>query len=115
MGKRGKRDAVLCPGNTHGSTGVKAVLKRVVRAIRARWPEVSIEIRLDSGGAVPTIYDRCEAEGITYTIGLITNPRLTALAAPLAAEAQRQRAETGAEKVRLLAEVSYQAESWDHP
>jgi Transposase DDE domain group 1 len=107
--------AVLRPGNTHGSTGVKAVLKRVVRALRDRWPEVTVEVRMDSGGAVPAIYDWCEQAGIPYTIGLITNPRLTALAAPLAAEAQRQRAETGAEKVRLLGETLYQAESWDHP
>src|SRR5215213_3529701 len=94
--------AVLRPGNTHGSAGLKTVLQRVVPAIRARWPGVSIEIRLDTGGAVPTIYDWCEAEGLAYTIGLITNARLTALAAPLAAAAQHQRAETGAEKVRLL-------------
>jgi hypothetical protein len=107
--------AVLRPGNTHGSTGVKAVLRRIVAALRARWPGVSIEVRLDSGGAVPAVYDWCEQEGIPYTIGLITNPRLTALAAPLAAEAQRQRAASGAEKVRLLGEVAYQAESWDHP
>jgi hypothetical protein len=107
--------AVLRPGNTHGSIGVKAVLKRVVRALRGRWPGVRIEVRLDSGGAVPAIYAWCEQEGIPYTIGLITNPRLTALAAPLAAEAQRHRAATGAEKVRLLSEVTYQAESWDHP
>jgi hypothetical protein len=76
---------------------------------------VSIEVRLDSGGAVPAIYDWCEQEGLPYTIGLITNPRLTALAAPLAAAAQRQRAESGAEKVRLLGEVTYQAESWAQP
>jgi hypothetical protein len=38
---------------------------------------------------MPAIYDWCEAESIAYTIGLVTNPRLTALAAPLAAEAQR--------------------------
>jgi Transposase DDE domain group 1 len=107
--------AVLRPGNTHGSTGVVAVLKRVVRALRERWPEVTIEVRLDSGGAVPAIYDWCETEAIPYTIGLITNPRLTALAAPLVAAAQRQRAETGAEKVRLLGETLYQAESWNHP
>ena len=107
--------AVLRPGNTHGSAGVVAVLKRVVRTIRARWPEVSIEIRMDSGGAVPAIYDWCEGERLDYTIGLISNPRLTALAAPLVAEAQRQRAATGAETVRLLGETVYQAESWEHP
>ena len=107
--------AVLRPGTTHCSAGVKAVLKRVVRALRARWPEVSIEVRMDSGGAVPAIYAWCEAEGIPYAIGLITNPRLAALAAPLVAEAQRQRTARGAEKVRLLGETSYQADSWDHP
>ena len=106
--------AVLRPGNTHGSAGVKAVLKRVVRALRSRWPEVRIELRMDSGGAVPTIYDWCEAEGIPYAIGLITNPRLRALAAPLVAAAQRQRA-AGAEKVRLLGETVSQADSWEHP
>jgi hypothetical protein len=107
--------AVLRPGNTHGSAGVVAVLKRVVRALRQRWPEVTIEIRMDSGGAVPAIYDWCEQEGITYTIGLITNARLTALAAPLVADAQRQRAASGAEKVRLVGETAYQADSWEHP
>jgi Transposase DDE domain group 1 len=107
--------AVLRPGNTHGSTGVKAILKRVVRALRARWPHTTIEIRMDSAGAVPAIYDWCDAEGIAYTIGLISNPRLTALAAPLVAAAQRQRVESGAQKVRLLDEVIYQADSWEHP
>jgi hypothetical protein len=107
--------AVLRPGNTHGSAGVVTVLKRVVRALRARWPGVGIELRMDSGGAVPAIYAFCEAEDITYTIGLITNPRLTALAAPLTAAAQQQRAERGGEKVRLCSEVTYQAESWDAP
>ena len=87
----------------------------MVRAIRTRWPGVTIEIRLDSGGAVPAIYEWCETAGIPYAIGLITNPRLTALAAPLTADAQRQRATSGAEKVGLVGETVYQAESWAHP
>jgi hypothetical protein len=107
--------AVLRPGNSHGSTGVVAVLKRVVRALRERWPELTIELRMDSGGAVPTIYAWCEQHGIAYTIGLITNSRLAALAAPLMAETQRQRADTGTETVRLFGETVYQAESWEHP
>jgi hypothetical protein len=107
--------AVLRPGNTHGSAGVIAVLKRVVRLVRQRWPHVTIELRMDSGGAVPAIYEWCETEAIAYTIGLITNPRLTELAAPLAAAAQRQRTERGADTIRLCGETLYQAESWDHP
>jgi hypothetical protein len=104
--------AVLRPGNAHGSRGVVSILRRLVRALRARWPGVSIELRADSGFAVPALYAYCEAEGIDYTIGLIPNPTLEGLAATLLAEAQRQQAESGAEKVRLAGEVRYQAGSW---
>jgi hypothetical protein len=104
--------AVLRPGNAHASRGVVPVLKRVARAMRARWPGVTIELRSDSGCAVPAIYAFCEQEAITYTIGLVPNSRLAALAAPLLADAQRQRTETGADKVRLVGEATYQAGSW---
>jgi hypothetical protein len=107
--------AVLRPGNAHASAGVVAVLKRVVRALRGRWPGVAIELRSDSGCAVPAVYAFCEQEGIAYTIGLVPNSRLAALAAPLLADAQRRQAETGAEKVRLVGETAYQAGSWPAP
>jgi Transposase DDE domain group 1 len=103
--------AILRPGTVHASRGVVAVLKRVVQALRARWPGVSIELRADSGFAVPALSAWCEAEGIAYTIGLPTNARLQAVAAPLLAEAQRQHQHTG-EKVRLAGETAYAADSW---
>lgn len=104
--------AVLRPGNAHASRGVVAILRRLVRMLRGRWPGISIEIRADSGFAVPKLYAFCEREGVGYTIGLIPNPRLEAVAAPLLAEAKTLRAERGA-KVRLAADVRYQAGSWD--
>ncbi len=104
--------AVLRPGTAHASRGIVAVLKRVVAAMRARWPNVTIEVRLDSGGAVPAVYDFCEQAGIAYTIGLIPNPRLQALAAPLLDAAERTRTASGAETVRLAGEAGYRAESW---
>jgi hypothetical protein len=106
--------AVLRPGTCHASRGAVAVLKRLVRAIRVRWPGVALEVRADSGFAVPALYEYLEGAGIAYTIGLATNERLAALAAPLAEAAQRQRAVSG-EKVRLFAEVAYRADSWPHP
>jgi hypothetical protein len=106
--------AVLRPGTVHAGHGALAVLKRLVRATRAQWPGVTIEVRADSGFALPALYAYCEAAGLTYTIGLIPNPRLDALAADLLAAAVRQRSETRVEKVRLLAETRYQAGSWDH-
>ena len=107
--------AVLRPGNAHGSRGVVAILKRLVAALRARWPGVRIELRADSGFAVPALYDYCEAERIVYTIGLAPNARLEALAAPLLAEAQALSAERDGAKVRLAGEAEYQAKTWPHP
>lgn len=107
--------AVLRPGNAHASAGVVAILKRLVRLLRTWWPGVRIELRADSGFAVPALYTVCERERIGYTIGLPPNARLDRLAAPLLARAQRLRAERPGRKVRLTSEVSYQADSWEHP
>src|SRR6266571_3791973 len=104
--------ALLRRGNAHASRGVVAVLRRLIRALRARWTGVTIEIRADSGFAVPRLYTFCEAEGVGYTIGLIPNPRLERVAIPLLDEARRQAAEQGGAKVRLAAEVTYQAGTW---
>ncbi|HEX6818545.1 MAG TPA: IS1380 family transposase, partial [Ktedonobacterales bacterium] len=75
--------AILRPGTVHASRGVVAILKRLVAAIRTRWPHVAIALRADSGFAIPALYAYCEREGIDYTIGLAPNSRLETLAAPL--------------------------------
>lgn len=103
--------AVLRSGNVHASRGMLAMLGRIVRAIRARWPGVEIELRADSGFAIPALYEYCEAESISYTIGLVTNGRLEALAAPLLEHAVTETVSTG-EKTRLIGETGYQAGSW---
>jgi hypothetical protein len=87
-------------------------LRVLVPLLRARWPGVQIELRADSGCAVPALYAYCEREGIAYTIGLIPNSRLETVAAPLLAQAQGLQAQTGV-KVRLVSETTYQAGSWD--
>ena len=105
--------AVLRPGTVHASRGVVSVLKRLVRRIRMRWPDVTIELRADSGFAVPALYEWCEAEGIAYTLGLATNPRLAAAAHPLLDHAQAQHEQTG-QKVRMAGETAYAAGTWTH-
>jgi Transposase DDE domain group 1 len=107
--------AVLRPGTVHASHGVVAILTRIVTAIRTRWPEVTLEVRADSGFAIPALYAWCEAEDISYTIGLVPNPRLARAVAALQAEAEHQSQVQGGVKVRLLGETAYQAETWPQP
>jgi hypothetical protein len=105
--------AVLRAGNTHASRSAVAVLKRIVGRLREAWPSVEIEIRADAGFAVPEIYEYCEKEGIGYTIGLISNPRLEALAQDLLRRAKQESEEREGEKVRLVSSTSYRALSWE--
>ena len=104
--------AVLRGGATHASKGALAVLKRTVKRIGRAWAGVEIGIRADAGFAVPEIYDYCEQEAIGYTIGLVSNPRLEAMAEPLLARAERESEEMEGAKVRLLSDALYRAESW---
>jgi hypothetical protein len=105
--------AVLRQGTVHASHGVVAILRRLVTALRRRWPTVRIELRADSGFALPALYDYCEREHLDYTIGLAPNARLQALAAPLVEQAAQQHTASGA-KVRLAGEGPYAAGSWAH-
>ena len=104
--------ALLRAGNTHASRSTVAVLERLVGLLRSAWPGVEVELRADAGFAVPAVYDYCEAEGIRYTIALITNSRLEEMATSLLEEAQRRYEQEGGRKVRLLSEGHYQAASW---
>ncbi len=107
--------AVLRPGNAHAGRGTLAALKRIVRAVRGRWGRIPLALRADAGFALPALYDYCEREGITYTIGLVTNGRLRDHAAPLLAEARTASVAQGGAKVRLLGTTQHQAGSWPAP
>ena len=104
--------AILRPGNAHASRFVVLLLRRLCRRLRAAWPDVRLELRADSGFAVPRLYAWCEANAVAYTIGLIPTKPLEAIAAPLLADAQRQSAAQDGAKVRLAGETRYQAGSW---
>jgi hypothetical protein len=104
--------ALLRAGNTHASNSAVALLKRIVGGLRERWPEVEIEVRADAGFAVPAVYDYCEEESVTYTVGLVSNPRLEEIAENLLAEA-KEGYEAQGEKVRLFSEDLYGARSWE--
>jgi hypothetical protein len=73
--------AILCPGTCHPSRSAVAFPECLVRYLHALWPHVTIDVRADSGFAVPAPYASCEARRIPYTTGLICNDRLAAMAA----------------------------------
>jgi hypothetical protein len=105
--------AILRPGTAPAGRLIVRVLRELRRLLRAAWPQAQIELRADSGFALPALYAFCERQRIAYTIGLATNSRLEPLAKDLLAEAVAQQKTSGAPKVRLCGEATYAAGSWD--
>jgi hypothetical protein len=104
--------ARLRPSDRDASAGAREELERIVSQIRARWPEVKIWIRADSGFAREEILAWCEANGVEYVIGLARNARLEAAIEAELAEAQQACERTGA-PARIFKDLRYRTrKSW---
>ena len=104
----------LLHGTAHAALGVDDDLEYLTRRLRAKWPDVVIELRGDSGMAVPAMYDVCERLNVQYTLGLRLNPVLKNRSDALLAQAVEQYEQTG-QPQRLFTAFWYQAQSWPAP
>jgi hypothetical protein len=85
--------AKLRRANIDASAGAVEETARIVAQIRARWPEVGIVLRADSGFAREALMSWCEANGVDFLFGLAKNERLvTEIAAELAAAEEDSKA-----------------------
>ena len=77
--------AVLQPSDRDAAWRAGAVLKLLVDALRAEWPGVEVVQRGDCGFCRPRILrcEECEKADVGYVLGLPSNSRLAALAAPV--------------------------------
>lgn len=111
--------ALLRPGKAHAAWSAEGLLRRLIRAIRARCPKAAIVVRGDSGFAMPWLLDAIEALHVElgevyYVLGLAKNPRLLELAAPTMATAANEHDATG-RHVRRFTWLDYAAKTWPHP
>ena len=87
--------ACLLYGTAHAALGADDDLEYLVGRLRAKWPDLVIELRGDSGMAVPAMYDVCERLEVQYTFGLRLNSVLKRQSDALLAEAVEQYERTG--------------------
>jgi len=89
---------VLCArlrrSNTDASAGSKEEIERIVKRMRAAWPEVKIVLRGDSGFCRDELMTWCESNTVDYVFGLARNVRLEAIVAEAREQAKRQWEET---------------------
>ena len=62
--------AVLRPAKRPGGKEIRAFLRRLLRAIRANWPNTEILLRADSHYCSPEVLDWCRANGLDYILGV---------------------------------------------
>jgi hypothetical protein len=104
--------AKLRPANIDGSAGALEEVERIVEQIRARWPEVRIVLRADSGFAREALMAWCEAHGVDYLFGLARNVRLEAEIADELAEAAAESAASGQAARRFKGFMWTTRDSW---
>ena len=64
----------LRPGNAHSNWWYVGILKRIVKKIRIKYPEIKIVIRADSGFSSPKFYEYAETQkNFKYTIAVASN------------------------------------------
>jgi hypothetical protein len=103
---------LLRPGKTPSGREVCCHLRRLIRIIRAHWPDTRITIRGDGHYGRPEVMQWCEANGVDFIFGLPCNDVLRGLVEPAADDVRVRRAEADAAVVRRYAETRYAARSW---
>jgi hypothetical protein len=104
--------AKLRTANRDGAAGALDEVKRIVRQLRAAWPQARLTLRPDSGFAREELMKWCEEHQVDYVFGLARNPRLQALINSELTAAAAQSRESG-KPVRIFKDLSYQTlSSW---
>ena len=105
--------AMLRPAKRPKGIEIRAFLGRLIRALRANWPQTEILIRADSHYACPEVLDWCEANGLDYVLGLAPTRTLRRHIGGLEASIlARFKASSSTTKVRRFKEFYDAAGSW---
>ncbi len=109
-------DQLLCarlrPANQDAAAGSLDEVQRIAAQLRARWPEVKIVLRADSGFCREQLMAWCEQNRIDYVFGLQRNQRLRKIVGRQMHEAELQHQSTG-KAARIFSEFDYRThKSW---
>ena len=105
---------VLCarlrPSNIDPSAGSRKEIERIVKRIRAKWPQVKIVLRGDSGFCREELMAWCEAHHVEYVFGMARHALLEKIVAG-ALEQARQQWEQTQQPARVFLEFEHETVS----
>jgi Transposase DDE domain group 1 len=103
--------AVLRPGNAPAHRGARGLLRRLLRQLRAAFPEAVLRVRLDGGFASPQLFTFLEREEVEYVVAMASNVRLEKRARRLMGKA-RMRSRASGHTEHLYGDTWYAARRW---
>ena len=108
---------VLRPGKPPLGGEIITVLKRIVRRLRAAWPDVVLILRADSHFSKPEIMDWCDGNGVEFILGLGGNSALDTrddiqLAVADAKRLWPEARKAGCDHSRRFVSFRYAANTW---
>jgi Transposase DDE domain group 1 len=106
---------LLRPGKTPSGKEIRGHLRRLIRRIRRHWPQTRITIRGDSHYGRSEVMDWCDANDVSFILGLSGNAVLAALVEATADAVRTTRATDDLDVVRDWTETRYGAKSWSGP
>ena len=107
--------AWLRPSDREASAGALDKVKKIVAALRRRFPAVRIRLRADSGFCRDELMVWCELHQVKYLFGLARNPVLERQLARGLDQARQLSEAQGGAPARVFVEMTYCAESWHAP
>ena len=102
---------VLRSGKATAQLGAIGILKRVIKRLRAAFPNAKLRVRLDGGYAYPQMFDYLEGERLEYIIAMAGNSILDTHAEPWMRRARSLSAHSGHTE-HVYSECRYAAKSW---
>ncbi len=106
--------ALLRSGTAGCSVGAIGMLRRIIRSLRAAFPDVRILVRLDGGFASPELFDFLDEQlKLGYVVGFPSNAVLRRLVADALRRVRRRTRRSG-KSAREYGHRFYAARSWKH-
>lgn len=102
---------VLRPGNSHSNKWYAGILRRIVKRIREKYPEIKITIRSDSGFSCPAFYQVADKYNLLFATGIASNSVLKKKVTRAEKAVRKLYLEQG-KKHQHFIEYTYQAKSW---
>lgn len=105
---------VLRPGNSHSNKWYVAILKRVLKLIRQKYPDIDITVRADSGFSGPEFYKLADVYNLKYAIGQASNSVLKQKVVKVEKAIKHLFVNQGVKHQHFF-EHEYQAGTWHKP